>query len=210
MQSIVRREPLHTLRSRTLVLAADNVDTDQIIPARFLTVTTRDGLGTKLFADWRYDAQGGPRPDSPLDQPGAAGARILIAGRNFGCGSSREHAVWALQDFGFAAVLARSLADIFRRNALQNGLLAVEVDAAAHARLLAEPGGEVTLDLAAQTLTLGGGAPAAFAIDSFARHCLLSGLDELEFLLGQEAAIAAFEAERRGAGDPAAGPAAER
>ena len=186
-------EPFGSLRSRTVVLAADDVDTDQIIPARFLKGTTKDGLGKSLFADWRYDGEGRPRPDFVLNRPEARGARVLVAGRNFGCGSSREHAVWALHDFGFRAVVSTAFADIFRNNALKNGLLPVQLEAAAHAHLLAEPGAEVEVDLAARSLTLPDGTRAGFPIDAFARHCLLNGIDALDFLLSQQAAIADYE-----------------
>jgi 3-isopropylmalate/(R)-2-methylmalate dehydratase small subunit len=195
----VSAAPFVTLRSRTLVLPAENIDTDQIIPARFLTATVSRGYGDKLFADWRYDREGRPRGDSPLDRPEARQARVLVAGRNFGCGSSREHAVWALRDFGFAVVAAPALADIFRRNAWKNGLLAFEVDEATHRRLLARPGAEVTVDLAAQRLTLAEGDTVGFEVEAFARHCLLSGMDEIDFLLAQGGAIAAYEAARPGA-----------
>src|SRR5512136_2072715 len=150
-----------TLASRAVVLPTDDVDTDQIIPARFLKVTDKAGLGASLFADWRYAADGSPRPDFVLNQPGASGAAILVAGANFGCGSSREHAPWALTGFGFRAVVSTSFADIFRNNALKNGLLPVAIDAATHAELLAAlaraPEAELRIDLAAQTLTLPGG-----------------------------------------------------
>jgi 3-isopropylmalate/(R)-2-methylmalate dehydratase small subunit len=186
--------PIRVIRSSTVVLPLDDVDTDRIIPARFLTTTTRTGLGEALFSDSRRDAVGNPRPDSPFDQPGTRAAKILVAGRNFGCGSSREHAVWALQDFGFAAVIARSLADIFRRNALGNGLLAIEVPEPAHAALVAAAGETVTLDLEERLLTLPDGSEVVFPIDPFARHCLLAGLDELAFILAHGEAIAAHEA----------------
>ena len=186
-------EPITRFTSRTVVWAADDVDTDQVIPARFLKGTARSGWGEHLFADRRYDAEGRPRPDFPLNRPEAKGARVLVAGRNFGCGSSREHAVWALQGFGFQAVVAPSFADIFRGNALKNGLLPVAVDDAVHARLVSAPGSPVTVDLEAQRLTLADGTEALFPIDPFARYCLLNGIDELQFLLGQEEAIAAYE-----------------
>lgn len=192
----ITHEPIRTLRSRTLVLEQENIDTDQIIPARFLTTTARAGLGRHLFADWRYDGGGGARPDSALDRPEARGARVLVAGHNFGCGSSREHAVWALHDFGFRAVVSSRVADIFRRNAIKNGLLAFEIDPEEHRRLLAAPGAEVEIDLEANRLVFepgGEGRAIPFEIDPFARHCLLEGVDELAFLLGQEPAIAAFE-----------------
>jgi 3-isopropylmalate/(R)-2-methylmalate dehydratase small subunit len=189
-------DKITTITSRTVVLPVDNVDTDQIIPARFLKATSKVGLGEKLFADWRLDAAGQPKPDFVLNQPEAKGAQILVAGDNFGCGSSREHAPWALCDYGFRAVISTSIADIFRNNALKNGLIPVVVDAAVHAKLLAAPGREVTISVADQTLTLGDGTQAKFPIDPFARFCLLNGVDELEFLLSQEAAIGAFEARR--------------
>jgi 3-isopropylmalate/(R)-2-methylmalate dehydratase small subunit len=186
-------EPLRTLRSRTVVLPRENVDTDQIIPARFLKVTDKQGLGKALFSDWRYDEAGAPRPDFVLNRPEAQGCRILVAGDNFGCGSSREHAPWALVDAGFQAVVSTSIADIFRNNALKNGLVPVVVDRASHARLLASPGAEVTVDLDGRTLTLPGGGTASFPIDAFARYCLMNGVDELGYLLGEAATIAEFE-----------------
>lgn len=190
-------KPFATLTSRTLVLPQANIDTDQIIPARFLKTTGSDGLGKALFADWRYDEEGKPRAGFALNQPGAAGAQVLVAGENFGCGSSREHAPWALLGFGFRAVVSSSIADIFRSNAVKNGLLPAVVDAEAHAYLLAHPGCEVTLDVAAQALTFDGGRrKAAFPLDPFARHCLLNGVDELGFLLAQDDAITAFERAR--------------
>jgi 3-isopropylmalate/(R)-2-methylmalate dehydratase small subunit len=185
-----------TIKSRTVVLPVENVDTDQIIPARFLKATSKVGLGTKLFADWRFAADGTPKADFVLNQPAAKGATILIAGDNFGCGSSREHAPWALVDYGFRAVVSTSIADIFRNNSLKNGLVPIVVDAATHAKLLANPGTEVSVSVADQTLTLSDGTKAKFPIDPFARYCLLNGVDELEFLLSQEQAIAAFEAKR--------------
>jgi 3-isopropylmalate/(R)-2-methylmalate dehydratase small subunit len=184
--------------SRTVVLPVENVDTDQIIPARFLKATSKAGLGSKLFADWRFTPEGKPKPDFVLNQPAAAGATVLVAGDNFGCGSSREHAPWALYDYGFRAVVSTSIADIFRNNALKNGLVPIVVDPAVHAKLLAAPGGEVTVSVADQTLTLSDGTRAKFPIEPFARYCLLNGVDELEFLLSQGDAIAAFEAKRAG------------
>ena len=181
-----------TLTSRTVVLPQANIDTDQIIPARFLKTTSREGLGGSLFADWRFDEEGQPRPDFALNRPGASTAQVLVAGENFGCGSSREHAPWALADFGFRAVVSTSIADIFRANAVKNGLLPVVVDAQTHALLLANPGAEVQIDLAAQTLSAGG-RTAAFPLDPFARFCLLNGTDELGFLLAHGDAITAFE-----------------
>jgi 3-isopropylmalate/(R)-2-methylmalate dehydratase small subunit len=190
-----------TITSRTVVLPVENVDTDQIIPARFLKATSKVGLGTKLFADWRFDAAGQPKPDFVLNRPevqeeGAPRPTVLVAGDNFGCGSSREHAPWALHDFGFRAVVSTSIADIFRNNALKNGIVPVVVPPSVYAKLLADPGGEVTISLAEQSLTLRDGTRVTFPIDPFARYCLLNGVDELEFLLSQADAIAAFEARR--------------
>ena len=190
-------EPIRVIQSRTVVLPRENVDTDQIIPARFLKVTDKKGLGKALFSDWRYDAAGAPRPDFVLNRAEASGCRILVAGDNFGCGSSREHAPWALLDHGFQAVISTRIADIFRSNALKNGLLPVVLDRDSHARLLAAPGAEIRIDLAAQTVTLPGGGTASFQVDAFSRHCLLNGVDELGYLLSQDAAITAFEGARR-------------
>jgi 3-isopropylmalate/(R)-2-methylmalate dehydratase small subunit len=181
------------IRSHTVVLPMDNVDTDQIIPARFLVTTSRDGLGRGLFADWRFDAEGRPRPEFVLNRPEAEGASVLVAGRNFGCGSSREHAVWALQACGFEAVVSTAFADIFRANALKNGLLPVQVNEATHAALAAAPGAAVTIDVAEAVVALGV-LRTAFPIEPFARYCLLNGQDELAFLLSRETEIAAFEA----------------
>jgi 3-isopropylmalate/(R)-2-methylmalate dehydratase small subunit len=195
-------ERITKFTSPTVALLIDDVDTDQVIPARFLKGTARSGWGEHLFADRRYDAQGRPRPEFPLNRPEAKGARVLVAGRNFGCGSSREHAVWALQGFGFQAVIAPSFADIFRGNALKNGLLPVAVGDAAYDRLVAAPDSAVTVDLERQTLTLADGSEERFPIDPFARYCLLNGIDELQFLLGQEEAVAAYE---RRTGSPIGG-----
>jgi len=186
-------EPIRVVRSRTAVLPIENVDTDQIIPARFLKVTTKAGLGDRLFSDWRYELSGQPKPDFVLNRPESRGAQVLVAGDNFGCGSSREHAPWALYDYGFRAVVSTSIADIFRNNALKNGLLPIVVEKAVHEKLVATPGSEVTVDLEAQTVTLADGTTARFPIDPFARYCLLNGVDELAFLLSQEEAIAAYE-----------------
>jgi 3-isopropylmalate/(R)-2-methylmalate dehydratase small subunit len=186
-------EPIRTFTSKTVALPIDNVDTDQIIPARFLKVTSRQGLGKMLFSDWRYDATGAPRPEFVLNRPEAAGATVLVAGDNFGCGSSREHAPWALHDFGFRAVVSTTVADIFRNNALKNGLLPIVVEPALHQRLLASPGVSVTVSLEAQTITLADGTQAKFPIDPFARYCLLNGMDELDFLIAQEPAVLAYE-----------------
>ena len=186
-------ERITRFTSPTVAWPADDVDTDQVIPARFLKGTARSGWGEHLFADRCYDADGRPRPEFPLNRLEAKGARVLVAGRNFGCGSSREHAVWALQGYGFQAVIALSFADIFRGNALKNGLLPVAVEESTHARLLSAPGSAVTVDLEAQKVTLADGMGASFVIDPFARYCLLNGIDELQFLLGQEEAVAAYE-----------------
>jgi 3-isopropylmalate/(R)-2-methylmalate dehydratase small subunit len=186
-------QPFTRLTSRTVVLPAANIDTDQIIPARFLTTTTREGLGQRLFADWRYDAQGAPRPEFVLNQPGAAGAQILVAGRNFGCGSSREHAPWALLDYGFRAIISTEIADIFTNNSLKNGLLPLIVEPAVSEWLLANPGSEVTVDLASRTLLLPGGRSASFPLEQFAQHCLLEGVDELGYLLAKTSDIQAYE-----------------
>ena len=189
-------EPFKTLTSKTVVLPVENVDTDQIIPARFLKATSKAGLGSKLFADWRFDAEGKPKGDFVLNRPESAGAAILVAGDNFGCGSSREHAPWALVDYGIRAVVSTSIADIFRNNSLKNGLVPVVVDKQAYAKLLAAPGATLTISLEDKTLTLPDGSRASFPIDPFARYCLLNGVDELDFLLSHEAALTAFEARR--------------
>lgn len=185
--------------SRLVPLLVDNIDTDQIIPARFLKTISKEGLDRQLFYDWRYDAEGNPKPDFILNQPRAQGAQVLLAGDNFGCGSSREHAPWALTQFGFRAVISTSFADIFRQNALKNGLLPIVVSPAVHAALREaverDPDYTVTVDLAAQKLILAGGAEAEFPIDPFAKYCLLEGVDELGYILQHEDAIRAFEAE---------------
>jgi len=186
-------EPLRTIESRTVVLATTNIDTDQIIPARFLTTTTKEGLGKQLFADWRYDAGGKPKPDFILNQPVAAGCEILVAGRNFGCGSSREHAPWALRDYGFRAVISTQIADIFRNNSLKNGVVPVVVDEDTHAWLLSNPGALVHIDLENSLLSLPTGAQASFPMEPFARYCLLNGIDELGYILKQADTIGRFE-----------------
>jgi 3-isopropylmalate/(R)-2-methylmalate dehydratase small subunit len=190
------------LESRLVPLPERNVDTDQIIPARFLKTISKEGLGQNLFCDWRYDAQGKPKPDFILNQPSAQGAQVLLAGDNFGCGSSREHAPWALVEFGFRAVISTSFADIFKANALKNGLLPVVVPPDAHAELFAavarDPKATVQIDLPNQTLTIPGGRKVQFPVDSFSKHCLLEGVDEIGYTLQHEAEIAAFEARRVG------------
>jgi len=183
---------VHEIRSRTVVLPADNVDTDQIIPARFLVTTSREGLEKALFADWRWEKDGRPKAGFALNRSEVEGASILVTGRNFGCGSSREHAVWALQAGGFEAVVSTAFADIFRGNALKNGLVPVQVDEGTHARLVEAPGVEVSIDVDAGVLSFGT-RRAAFPLEPFARYCLRSGLDELAFLLSREREIAAYE-----------------
>jgi 3-isopropylmalate/(R)-2-methylmalate dehydratase small subunit len=179
--------------SRTVVLPFDDIDTDQIIPARYLTTTTKEGLGQHLFANWRYDGNGQPRADFVLNGPDARDAAILVAGRNFGCGSSREHAPWALLDWGIRAVISTEIADIFRSNSLKNGLLPIVVDAATHEWLTKNPGAELTIDLERTNVQLPDGRAVTFPIERFARFCLMNGIDQLGFLLEQESAIRAFE-----------------
>jgi 3-isopropylmalate/(R)-2-methylmalate dehydratase small subunit len=185
------------IKSKTVVIASTNIDTDQIIPARFLTSTSKAGFGKHLFADWRYDAAGNPKADFVLNTPAAQGARILVAGRNIGCGSSREHAPWALQDYGFEAVISTEFADIFRTNCLKNGLLPVLVDEQTNAWLLANPGVEIAIDVASTTLTLPDGTAVKFPLEGFAKYCLLNGVDELGFLLSKGDAISAYERAHR-------------
>ena len=188
---------IQTITSRTVVLPSSNIDTDQIIPARFLTTTTREGLGRSLFADWRYDAQGTPKADFVLNRPEAQGCHILVAGNNFGCGSSREHAPWALLDYGLQAVVSTEIADIFRSNSLKNGFLPVVVDQATSDWLLTNPGAEVTIDVAETTLALPNGTRVKFPLEAFSRYCLLNGVDELGFLLDRRAQIEAYERQRQ-------------
>lgn len=186
-------QPIKTIRSRTVVIASTNIDTDQIIPARFLTTTTKQGLGQRLFNEWRYHADGSPRADFILNKPEAQGCRILIAGRNVGCGSSREHAPWALLDYGFQAVISTEIADIFKNNSLKTGLLPIVVDATTHRWLLEHPGAQVTIDLESSTVTLPTGASVQFPLEPFARYGLLNGVDELGYLLSRSEAIDAYE-----------------
>jgi 3-isopropylmalate/(R)-2-methylmalate dehydratase small subunit len=192
-------EPIKTLRSRTVVMPASDVDTDQIIPARFLTTTTRSGLGAHLFEDWRYAADGAPKPEFVLNRPEARGRSILVAGNNFGCGSSREHAPWALTDYGFCAVVSTQFADIFRNNSLKNGLLPVVVDESTHGWLMEHPGADVTIDLESTTLTLPTGQAVRFPLEPFARYCLMNGVDELGFLIGKDDEIRGYEQRRAAA-----------
>ena len=187
-----------TVESKSVVLPIENIDTDQIIPARFLKTTNMEGLGENLFLDWRYLADGSPNPDFPLNKPAAKGSQILVTGDNFGCGSSREHAAWALVQYGIKAVISTSFADIFKGNALKNGLLPIIVPPDIHAELLKWSGIVLKIDLATQTLTLAGGRTVEFPIDPFAKQCLLEGVDELGYMLKQEPAIAAYEAHRTG------------
>jgi 3-isopropylmalate/(R)-2-methylmalate dehydratase small subunit len=189
-------QPIRRITSRTVVIGSSDIDTDQIIPARFLTTTTKEGLGKQLFADWRYHSDGAPKEEFVLNRPEARGAEILVAGRNFGCGSSREHAPWALLDYGFRAVISTEIADIFRGNSLINGLLPVVVDEPTSQWLLHHPGAEVDIDLESLRLTLPTGASVAFPIEPFARHCLVNGVDELGYLLSKLSDIERFEAAR--------------
>ena len=189
-------QPFKRINSKTVVIASSDIDTDQIIPARFLTTTTREGLGKQLFADWRYQSDGSPQADFVLNRPEARGAEILVTGRNFGCGSSREHAPWALLDYGFRAVVSTEIADIFRGNSLMNGLLPIVVDEQTSQWLLHHPGALVDIDLESRRLTLPNGASAAFPIEPFARHCLLNGLDEFGYLRSKLNDIERFEAAR--------------
>jgi 3-isopropylmalate/(R)-2-methylmalate dehydratase small subunit len=187
-------QPITRIQSRTVVIPSSNIDTDQIIPARFLTTTTKEGLGRQLFADWRYSSDGSPDPAFILNKPEAGGAEVLVAGRNFGCGSSREHAPWALLDFGFRAVISTEIADIFRGNSLKNGLLPIVVDETTSRWLMQHPGAAVDIDLQAACLTLPTGVQVPFPIEAFARHCLINGVDELGYLQSKLEVIRQFEA----------------
>jgi 3-isopropylmalate/(R)-2-methylmalate dehydratase small subunit len=190
-------EPVTTFSAKIVALPVDNIDTDQIIPARYLKATDKQGLGAALFADWRFDAEGSPKPDFVLNRPEAKGAEVLVAGNNFGCGSSREHAPWALIGSGFKAIISTYFADIFRNNALKNGLLPIVVDNETYQQLLSlyeeDPDTTITVDLPDQTIVLPDGRKVSFPIDRFARYCLINGVDQLGFLLQQEAAIADYE-----------------
>jgi 3-isopropylmalate/(R)-2-methylmalate dehydratase small subunit len=193
-------EKFTAFQSRVVPLPVDNIDTDQIIPARFLKTISKEGLDRQLFCDWRYDAAGNPNPDFILNQPRGQNAQVLLAGDNFGCGSSREHAPWALTQFGFRAVVSTSFADIFKGNALKNSLLPIVVPQDVHAAMLAGAQQDdtytVKVDLAAQKLTLPDGRSVEFPVDEFSKHCLLEGIDELGYILQQEEAIAAYESKR--------------
>lgn len=189
-------DAIRTLNSRTVVLPATDIDTDQIIPARFLTTTTREGLGADLFHDWRFKADGEENPEFVLNQAQSSGCSILVAGRNFGCGSSREHAPWALLDYGLQAVISTEIADIFRSNSLKNGFLPIVIDDVSHRWLLDNPGCEVTIDIEQSTLTLPGGKTVSYPIDDFARYCLLEGIDQLGFLQKHNIEIDQYEETR--------------
>jgi 3-isopropylmalate/(R)-2-methylmalate dehydratase small subunit len=198
-------KPFTDFESRMMPMPINNIDTDQIIPARFLKTTSKVGLDKQLFNDWRYDAQGNPNPDFILNQAGWKDAQVLLAGDNFGCGSSREHAPWALTQYGFRAVISTSFADIFKQNALKNSLLPIVVPADVHAELFAAgPDAKVQIDLPNQTLTTPSGRKVEFPVDSFSKHCLVNGVDELGYILQHESDIAAFEAGRVGSINTAA------
>ena len=192
-------EPINTFTAKIVALPIENVDTDQIIPARYLKTTNKAGLGDGLFSDWRYNADGSPKPDFVLNRPEAQGAQVLVAGNNFGCGSSREHAPWALMGYGFKAVISTYFADIFRNNSLKNGLLPIQVDEETYYQLASmfeeDPDTQVTIDLANQALILPDGQQVKFPIDSFAKHCILNGLDQMGFLMAEDDAISRYERE---------------
>jgi 3-isopropylmalate/(R)-2-methylmalate dehydratase small subunit len=190
-------KPLNTFTGRMVALPINDIDTDQIIPARFLKTTDKLGLGKQCFSDWRYEADGSPKADFPLNQPEYQGAEVLVAGRNFGCGSSREHAPWALVGAGFKAVISTEFADIFQNNALKNNLLPIVVDEETQQQLvsltLEDPSATITVNLEQQMVTLPDGRSVSFPIDRFAKHCLLQGIDQLEFLMGLEEDVAGYE-----------------
>lgn len=190
-------EPINKFTGRMAPLPINDTDTDQIIPARYLKVTDKNGLGAACFSDWRYNADGSPKPEFPLNQPQYQGAKVLVGGHNFGCGSSREHAPWALIGAGFQAVVSTDFADIFKGNALKNGLLPVIVDEETHQQLISlaqeDPTSQVTVDLEAQKLILPDGRGVTFPIDAFSRYCLLNGVDQLGFLMGLEQQIGEYE-----------------
>jgi 3-isopropylmalate/(R)-2-methylmalate dehydratase small subunit len=192
-------EPVKTFKATMAPLPINDIDTDQIIPARFLKVTDKNGLGLNAFADWRYDEDGNPKPDFVLNKPEYKDAGILIGGHNFGCGSSREHAPWALKGAGLQAIVSTYFADIFRNNALKNGLLPVQVDEDTHRQLVSiaeeDPESVIEINLEEQTLTLPDGRKVTFPIDAFSKHCLLNGVDQMGYLLGLDDAVVAFETE---------------
>jgi 3-isopropylmalate/(R)-2-methylmalate dehydratase small subunit len=185
------------ITSHTVVITAENIDTDQIIPARFLKVIDKDGLGKSLFCDWRYLPDGSDKPDFPLNYQASQGAQILLAGDNFGCGSSREHAPWALVGWGFRVVISTSFADIFKGNSLKNGLLPVVVSPEIYQQLLtaqrADPKARITVDLREKLVTLPDGSSTSFPVDPFAQHCLLNGIDQLGYILSFDDKIKAYE-----------------
>jgi 3-isopropylmalate/(R)-2-methylmalate dehydratase small subunit len=189
-------KPVKSIKARTVILPNNDVDTDQMIPARFLTTISREGLGQHLFTDWRFNPDGSVKSDFVLNKPEAAGCAILVAGNNFGCGSSREHAPWALLDFGFQAVISTEIADIFRNNSLKNGLVPIVVDAEVHAWLLDNPGAEIFIDITTSTLTLPNGNVIEFPMDDFARYCIVEGIDQLGFLQQHMEKIDDFEENR--------------
>lgn len=189
-------EPIRIISSKTVVLPYSDIDTDQIIPARFLTTTTKEGLGQHAFSNWRYNADGSIKPDFILNQPAAQGCQILVAGNNFGCGSSREHAPWALMDMGFRAVISTEIADIFRNNSLKNGFLPIVIDSDNHAWLMANPGAQLEINLETNTVTLPNGKQVKFNIEGFARYCLLNGVDELGYLMNQLDTVKQYEQAR--------------
>ncbi len=190
-------KPFTPFKSTLAPLPINNIDTDQIIPARFLKTTSKEGLDKNLFCDWRYNADGSDNPNFILNTPRGKKAKILLAGDNFGCGSSREHAPWALTQFGFRAVISTSFADIFRGNALKNSLLPIIVPHDVHERLFALPeDAEIAVDLASQTLQLPDGTRVEFPIDSFSKTCLLEGIDELGWIMKQDRDISAYESRR--------------
>ncbi len=196
MSDIAKPDPFTVLTSRAILLSQANIDTDQIIPARFLTTTTRDGLGKSAFYDWRYEADGSIRPEATLNRIDPSQHRILLAGRNFGCGSSREHAPWALVDYGFRAVISTEIADIFTSNALKNGLLPVVVDQDVWTDLASQPDQPITIDLEKNEIQRGNGLPVPFQVEPFARQCLLDGVDTLGWLTSRLPEIEAFERSR--------------
>jgi len=192
-------EPIQTFTATMAPLPINDIDTDQIIPARFLKVTDKKGLGANAFSDWRYESDGNPKPDFVLNKPEYQSAQVLIGGHNFGCGSSREHAPWALVGAGMKAVVSTYFADFFRNNALKNGLLPVEVDEATHRQLISlaeeDPTSQITIDLASQTVTLPDGRQVQFPIDGFSKHCLLNGVDQMGYLISLQAEVETYEGE---------------
>lgn len=189
-------EAVRKISSRTTVLTKSDIDTDQIIPARFLTTTSRDGLGAHLFNDWRFLKDGSENPDFALNKSESKSCEVLVAGHNFGCGSSREHAPWALLDYGIRAVISTGIADIFRSNSLKNGLLPIVVDDETHSWLISNPGTRVDIDVGDATVSIGNGNTVEFPIDAFARYCLVEGIDQLGFLQKEEDSIKRFEESR--------------